>query len=188
MARLKITQTRSGIGNNRQQNGDDHQMADRVHLAEVEGRGKQQQRQRECAKAADQRCPKHRESEAKLDNTCGSGDSCDIEAERQLRMRECDRRDPARVEEFFHRRPEQRQRDAPSQAVRPERAHFGIGRDGECEIDGEPEKDRIIEHMKQAIAGDAATVEDDDAGRSRRQSGPVALARWSRLSVRTMPT
>src|SRR5215510_11944556 len=97
-------------------------MANRVQLAEVEGRRKEQQRQRQGAKATNQWCPEYCESEPKLDDARGRGDSGDVEAERQLRMRKRNRYDPARVKELFHRGPQQRQRDAPSQAVHPEHA------------------------------------------------------------------
>src|SRR5215470_3406122 len=96
--------------------------------------------------------------EAEFDDAGAGNDCADIEAQGQLRMLRQDRRDPRGIQEFFHRRPHQRKSNRPPQAIKPEGAEPGIPRYGQCEIGGEPKKERIVQHVKQTIAGSPVTV------------------------------
>ena len=64
-----------------QENGDNHQMADPVHLAEVEGCGGQHRHESKRGETPDQRRPEQREGQAKFRHTCPGHHGRDVKAQ-----------------------------------------------------------------------------------------------------------
>ena len=74
----------SRIGNDHQENDDNHQMTDPVDLTEIEGCCGEQKNERKSGETTDQRRPEQCESQAKFHDSSRGNDGGDIEAQSQF--------------------------------------------------------------------------------------------------------
>ncbi|MBV8285933.1 MAG: hypothetical protein JOZ35_03320, partial [Hyphomicrobiales bacterium] len=133
------------------QRQDDHQMADRVDLAEIEDRRHEHAQQphgrRQCHEAAgDQEISKEEFDETGEDHV-----GLRVRAHRDLWMRPDYRHRPAPVSPFFERGPEQRRGDGGNQDRAGQRPQALEAQRMDRQIGGDAGKDRVIEQVEDTV-------------------------------------
>lgn len=140
------------------QRQDDHQVTDRVDLAEIEDRrdkdAQQPRRRRQRHEAAgDQEI-----GEKEFDETGEDHVGFRVRAHRDLWMRPDHRHRPAPVSPFFERGPEQRSGDGGNQDRAGQRPQALEAQRMDRQIGGDAGKDRVIEQVKDTVLRERDTV------------------------------
>src|SRR6516164_1840586 len=147
-------EVRHGLGalqDDHDQRQDDHQVTDRVELAEIEDRrdehAQQPRRRRQRHEAAgDQEI-----SEEEFDETGEDHVGLRVRAHRDLWMRPDYRHRPAPVSPFFERGPEQRRGDGSNQDRAGQRPQALEAQRMDRQIGGDTRKDRVIEQVEDTV-------------------------------------
>src|SRR6516164_3662380 len=147
-------EVRHGLGalqDDHDQRQDDHQVTDRVDLAEIEDRrdehAQQPRRRRQRHEAAgDQEI-----SEEEFDETGEDHVRLRVRAHRDLWMRPDYRHRPAPVSPFFERGPEQRRGDGSNQDRAGQRPQALEAQRMDRQIGGDTRKDRVIEQVEDTV-------------------------------------
>jgi signal transduction histidine kinase/HAMP domain-containing protein len=140
------------------QREDDHQVTDRVDLAEIEDRRDEHAQQPRRRQPREEAAGEQEIGEEEFDETGEVHVGFRVRAHRDLRMRPDHRHRPAPVSPFFERGPEQRSADGANQDRAGERPQALEAQRMDRQIGGYARKDRVIEQVEDTVLRERDTV------------------------------
>lgn len=133
------------------QRQDDHQVADRVDLAEIEDRRDEHAQQPRGRRQRHEAAGEQEISEEEFDETGEDHVGFRVRAHRDLWMRPDYRHRPAPVSPFFERGPEQRRGDGGNQDRTGQRPQALKAQRMDGQIGGDAGKDRVVEQVEDTV-------------------------------------
>jgi signal transduction histidine kinase/HAMP domain-containing protein len=139
------------LQNDDDQRQDDHQVADRIDLAEIKDRRDEHAQQPHCRRQRHEAAGDQEIGEEKFDETGKDHEGFRVGAHRDLWMRPEHRHRPAPVSPFFERGPEQRAGDGGNQDRAGQRPQALEAQRMDRQIGGDAQKDRVVEQMEDTV-------------------------------------
>ncbi|MBV8338288.1 MAG: HAMP domain-containing protein, partial [Alphaproteobacteria bacterium] len=139
------------LQDNYDQRQDDHQVADRVDLAEIEDRRDEHAQQPRRCRQRHEAAGDQEIGEEEFDETGENHVGFRVRAHRDLWMRPDHRHRPAPITPFFERGPEQRSGDGSNQDRAGQRPQALEPQRMDRQISGDARKDRVIEQMEETV-------------------------------------
>jgi signal transduction histidine kinase/HAMP domain-containing protein len=147
-------EVRHGLGalqDDHDQRQDNHQVADRVDLAEIEDRRDEHAQQRRRRRQRHEAAGDQEIREKEFDETGEDHVGLRVGAHRDLWMRPDHRHRPAPVSPFFERGPEQRSGDGGDQDRAGQRPEALEAQRMDRQIGGDTRKDRVVEQVEDTV-------------------------------------